>query len=242
MHPHHAQDINGAMSEGIAMVFPLPQEEQARADLYALIARLLIAVPDASLLASLASADSISSQQADHPLDLAWEKLVLTASILDRHTIEDEFNQLFISAGNPKINPYASLYLSGFLNEKPLAALRSELAQLGLARIPGTTEMEDHLAVLCEIMRILISGGPAGRRHPVERQKLFFEKHLFSWAGRCLDDIRRVDSVHFYRQVADFALAFFSVESQAFEIESAEASANNVANLDSAAVMAGAGA
>jgi TorA maturation chaperone TorD len=226
MQADHAQDIADESRAAVAVPLPLSNEDQARADLYALIARLLIAPPDESLLAGLAGADSLSSQQADHPLDLAWEKLVLTAAILDQHAIRDEFSELFVSIGTPPINPYASLYLSGFMNEKPLAALRMELAQLGLARAPGVGELEDHLAALCEIMRMLIAGGPGLARHSVRRQKLFYEKHIAPWVDRCLDDIGTAAGANFYRQVAEFARAFFAVESQAFDIEEACADAH----------------
>jgi len=202
---------------------PLSLEDQARADLYALIARLLIAAPDASLLACLAAADPLNSLETACPLDLAWEKLVLTAGIMDADAIRDEFDALFISAGTPQINPYASLYLAGFLNEKPLAALRAELAQLGLARIAGVGEMEDHLAALCETMRVMIAGEAGAARHSLSRQKQFFEKHIAPWSSRCFDDIRLIDGANFYRQLADFSQEFFSVEAQAFDMEEAGA-------------------
>lgn len=199
----------------------LPPEDLARADFYALIAHLLFAPPDAALLAGLAASDALCAEQTDHPLDLAWEKLVLTPSIIDEHAVRAEFNALFISIGTPQINPYASLYLSGFLNEKPLAALRGELAQLGLARRTGVGEMEDHLAALCESMRILITGGADGQPHTLQRQKLFFKNHIAPWVERCLDDIRAAPEANFYRLVADFAQAFFNVEAQAFDIADA---------------------
>jgi TorA maturation chaperone TorD len=220
MQSDRAEDIDDGSCAVAVTESYLSEEDQARADLYALIARLLIAAPDGDLLAGLANADSLSSQQADHPLDLSWEKLVLTAGVLDRYAIQEEFNELFISIGTPKINPYASLYLSGFVNEKPLAALRTELAQLGLARARGAGEMEDHLAALCETMRLLIIGGPGGTQHSVRRQKLFFEKYIAPWVERCLDDISAAGS-DFYRTVAEFARAFFTVELQAFEMEEA---------------------
>jgi TorA maturation chaperone TorD len=221
MQSRRIEDTDKAARAVATVNFHLSQEDQARADLYALIARLLIAAPDHTLLANLAAADSLTCEQTDHPLDLAWEKLILTAGILDVHAIREEYNNLFISIGNPKINPYASLYLSGFMNEKPLAALRSELAQLGLARAPGVGELEDHLAALCEIMRVMITGGPGLKRNSIQSQKLFYEKHIAPWVDRCLDDIAAVPGVNFYRQVAEFARAFFAVELQAFEIEEA---------------------
>lgn len=67
-----------------------------------MIARLLIAPPDAQLLTTLASADSLPSMQTDNPPGLAREKLVLTAGIMDIRAIEEDFNALFISVGTPK--------------------------------------------------------------------------------------------------------------------------------------------
>lgn len=203
----------------MAASLPLHAEEQARADLYALLARLLLAAPDAALLGRLAAADAICGEQSGHPLDLAWEKLVLAASVLDAAAAADEFAALFIGTGNPQLDPYGSMYLAGFLNEKPLAALRSDLAAMGLARATGAGEMEDHLGVLCETMRLMIAGGQGALRQPLERQRQFFETHIAPWQARCLADIRRADGANFYRLVADFAEAFFDVEAEAFELE-----------------------
>lgn len=211
-----------------SMSLPLTQEDQARADLYALCASLLLKAPDASLLSALGSADSLRSQQEDQPLDHAWEKLVLAAGLVNADAVREEFDALFISVGAPPVNPYASHYLSGFMHEKPLAALRDELRALGLARVRGVGESEDHLGALCEVMRILIAGTPGAPspsrtlQRPLETQKSFFIRHVSPWQERCLDDIRQAGCASFYRHVADFASAFFEVEFQAFEMEDDE--------------------
>ena len=192
-------------------------EEQARADMYALIARMLHAAPDASMLSTLAQADALAAGQAGHPLDRAWERLVLAAGVMDARALDDEFNALFISVGTPALNPYASLYLTGFINEKPLAALRDDLARLGLGRAPGQREMEDHLAALCEAMRLMISGAAV----PLARQRRFFDTHIAPWYRRCLHDIRSAPAANFYRLVADFALAFLDIEAEAFALDNA---------------------
>lgn len=201
----------------------VPQEEQARADFYALVSRLLLAPPDAALLDRLAGADSLGAGQSDHPLDLAWEELVLAARLLHADAVRDEFEALFVSVGKPVVDPYASPYLSGFMMEKPLAALRDELAELGLARRADSGELEDHLGALCEVMRLLIAGAPGLAPQPLGRQKRFFERHLASWYERCLDDIRGAGDANFYRHVANFIQAFFEVEAEAFDMEEEEA-------------------
>ena len=195
---------------------PVEPEEQARADMYALLARMWHAAPDAPMLSTLAGADAIVAGQPGHPLDRAWERLVLAAGVMDAAALAAEFNALFISVGTPKLNPYASLYLTGFINEKPLAALRDDLARLGLGRAPGRREMEDHLAALCEAMRLMITGTT-----PLARQRQFFDTHLAPWYRRCLHDIRAAPEANFYCLVADFSQAFLDVEADAFALDDA---------------------
>jgi TorA maturation chaperone TorD len=206
----------------VAVPLPLPQEEQARADIYGLIARLLLAPPDDALLASLAGADAIVSFDSDQPLDRAWRRLSLAAREISGAAVRDEFSELFVSTSIPKINPYGSLYLAGFLHEKPLAALRTDLAGLGLARRSGALETEDHLGALCETMRRMILGAQDAPRQPLARQQEFFEVHIVTWSGGCLDHLRQVDGARFYGSVADFIAAYFDIEREAFEVASEE--------------------
>lgn len=200
---------------------PLPQEEQARADLYALIARLLLAPPDSALLASLGDAADDGPARDDHPFDLAWRQLAAAARAASADAVREEFDALFISIGVPRLNPFASLYLAGFLNEKPLAALRTDLARLGLARMQGVAEMEDHLGALCETMRILIiggHGGHGGQRQPLAVQQAFFDTHIAPWSARCLGELRAAEGADFYARVAALAAAFLLIEGEAFEV------------------------
>jgi len=200
----------------------LPAEEQARADLYALVATLLFRAPDAPILAALAGAPPLASTAGDNPLDDGWRALVDAARSADPAAVSEEFDALFVSIGTPPLNPYASHYLTGFMMERPLAALREDLAQLGLARAAGVGEPEDHLAALCEAMRAMIAGLPGHRGGlPLARQRRFFRDHIAPWYGRCLDDIRDAQAAAFYRHAAVFARAFLDIEFQAFEIEDA---------------------
>ncbi|HZX26209.1 MAG TPA: molecular chaperone TorD family protein [Telluria sp.] len=192
-------------------------EEQGRADLYALLARLLFAPPDAYLLQQLAAAPVRAG--ATQPLELAWSALARSCASTHAADAAAEFDALFVSIDAPRVSPYASVYLTGFLNEKPLVALRDDLARLGLARRRGAGEMEDHLGALCDAMRLLIAGGASRRPQPLAVQCAFFEAHLAPWYARCLNDLRSVPEARFYRLVADLAEAFFDVEALAFELE-----------------------
>lgn len=179
------------------------QEELGRADVYALLAALLLG-PDAQLIASLAALPRNEALQ-DEP-ELAWDELLAAAQRCGPQALQ-EYDALFIAAGTPRLNPYQCYYLAGWLMDKPLAALREDLRRLGLARAPGATELEDHLGALCETMRVLIA---SGRSAAVQQE--FFERHLAGWSARCLQDIATAPGADFYRAVAAVAQTFFEQE------------------------------
>lgn len=206
-----------AVPEVAPISLALADEDQARADFYALLARLLLAPADAGLLAALASAEPISAS-GEFALEEAWLALTQAASVIDAPAVADEFSALFESIGNPLINPNASVYITGHLNDVPLAELRQELARLGLARAPGVGEFEDHLGALCETMRVLVEGRPGLPRRPLAVQKVFFETHIRPWYAACLADIDGAEAANFYRVVARVADAFLSIEAQAFAV------------------------
>ena len=197
---------------------PPSGEDQARADLYALLSRLLLAAPDAALLDALASSDPILAEGGDPALERAWDQLTVASGVMDATVVHDEFTALFISIGTPPVDPYGSRYIAGFMNDTPLAHLREDLARLGLARIQGRGEFEDHLGALCETMRVLVAGAPGIRRQPLDVQQKFFEAHLGSWCMRALDDIANADGANYYRLVARFAQAFLAIEAESFAV------------------------
>jgi len=200
---------------------PLGGEDQARADFYALLARLLLAPPDGGLLAALAQAEPVSAA-GEFALEDAWLTLTQAASVVDAGAAADEFALLFLSTGNPLLNPFGSFYLTGHLNDVPLVQLRHDLARLRLARAPGAGESEDHLGALCETMRVLVQGAPGIARQPLLAQKQFFDAHIRPWYAACLADIANAEGANFYRVVAAVADAFLSIEAQAFSVLDAD--------------------
>lgn len=200
-------------------VKPLSGEDQARADLYALLARLFLAPPDAALLDALSASEPILAQGGDLALEQAWERLSMASSVMDAQAVQDEFDALFVAIGTPLINPYGSRYIAGFINDTPLAELRTDLARLGLARVRGAGEFEDHIGALCETMRVLVGGAPGVRPQPVEQQRYFFEVHIAPWYERAMHDIAGADGANYYRLVARLAEAFLAIEADAFTVE-----------------------
>ena len=189
-------------------------EELARAQLYSLLGALLLSAPSPQLIRLLAEADTLQSPDHAGPLETAWEEVVLAARIMEADAIRDEYDSLFTATGTPLLNPHASLYLSGFMMDHPLATLREDLRALGLARQPGSLELEDHLGALCEVMALLIS-----QERSLATQRRFFERHIASWATACTDDMRQAQGANFYRLLASLIDAYLAVELEAFAME-----------------------
>lgn len=179
--------------------------EQERADLYGLLAALLLG-PDPGLVRALAALPR--SGAPEDAFASSWDSL-LDAAQRRGDAVLEEFDTLFVAPGTPRVNPYQCFYLDGWLMDKPLAQLRDELRALGLQRAPGATELEDHLGALCETMRVLITAG-----RPREVQQRFFARNLAGWTPRCLHDIASAPGADFYRAFAAFAQAFLELESE----------------------------
>jgi TorA maturation chaperone TorD len=130
-------------------------------------------------------------------------------------SVAREYFDLFIGTGRGELLPYGSYYLTGFLNERPLARLRADLEALGIERAAETAEPEDHAAILCEIMAGLIGGQ---FRAPLDRQLQFQEKHLAPWIGRFFADLEAAKAAVFYRPVGTIGRLFIDIETQAFAL------------------------
>ena len=146
-----------------------------------------------------------------------WQQLVAASRALSDAAIAQEFDRLFGGVGKPEVFLYGSHYLSGFLNEKPLARLRTDLQQLGLARDDTMPETEDHVAYLLEVMRYLIAGDDVAVCN-LTSQREFFSTHLQPWVLQLCDALAAQPQARFYAAVAHFTRAFVSVETQGFDM------------------------
>lgn len=197
-----------------AMNTPAAPEDQARADLYALIASLFYGPPEAKLLAAIAKSLP-PGEEADAALASAWRELQKAAAQADPEAVRCEYDALFVSVGQAPVMLYGSYYQAGFLHEQPLVRLRDELARLGFARKPGTVEPEDHISALCDMMRMLIiEGGPSA----VAAQQDFFGRFLRPWYSRLMAEIDKAQEADFYRIVGRFAQTVLDIETQSLEI------------------------
>lgn len=189
-------------------------EDRVRGNVYALLGHLLAAPPDEALLETLAAIDPAPAGQT--LLTAAWQMLGHAAARAAPAQLLDEYQALFIGLGRGEIVPYGSWYLTGFLMERPLAALRDELRTLGIERQAGVNEPEDHAGALCDCMALMIGGEDPV---PVERQAQFFARHMEPWMGRFFRDLQQADSARFYRAVGQLGEQFMEVEKQAFGLD-----------------------
>jgi TorA maturation chaperone TorD len=197
------------MSEALRFVAP---EEQARGNFYALLARLLYAPPDEGLLKALATADELDAE--DETLAARWRELIAAAAVTEPEAVRWEYDAAFIGAGKAPVTLYATAYSLRYTNETPLAALRADLAALGLARRGAAGEPEDHIAALCDVMRHVISDP----QRPLDEQQRFFDRWIRPNYEPLCAAIEKSELTSFYRVVARLAKTFFSLEQAAFEM------------------------
>jgi TorA maturation chaperone TorD len=191
-------------------------EETARAEVYGLLAALYYGAPSAELHQNLRVAVT-EAPAAGALLESSWGELVAAAREQSLADIGQECDALFGGVGKPEVYLFGSHYLSGFLNEKPLAALRTDIAALGLARDEAMPETEDHVAYLCEVMRYLIAGDDMEVAN-LTRQREFFARHVQPWLPMMCEAIKQHPKARFYRALAAFTQTFISVEAQGFDM------------------------
>lgn len=192
------------------------EEETARAEVYGLLAALYYAAPSAELHENLRIAVT-EAPAAGAMLESSWGELVAAARDRSLADISQEYDALFGGIGKPEVYLFGSHYLSGFLNEKPLAALRNDIAALGLGRDESMPETEDHVAYVCEVMRYLIAGDDVAVAN-LTRQREFFTRHLQTWVPAMCEVLMQHPKAGFYRALAAFTQAFISVEAQGFDM------------------------
>ena len=195
-----------------APVAIVTEEDQLRANLYDFLAALLAGPPSADLLAKTAG---LSGDDSD--LGRAMNAMARVAAVTKARAAESEFNTLFIGVGRGELLPYASFYLTGFLNEKPLALLRRDMTGLRIARAPNVFEPEDNIASLMEMMAGMILGR-FGAPVAADRQVAFYNKHIGPWAAHFFSDLEAAKNSVFYASVGAAGRAFMAIEREAFRM------------------------
>ncbi|HEY7609335.1 MAG TPA: molecular chaperone TorD family protein [Alphaproteobacteria bacterium] len=188
-------------------------EERTRADCYRLLGRLLAAPPSAELL------DAVGRMLGGQgTFGSAIDALAQAARGTDAEAASREYHDLFIGLARGELVPFASYYRTGFLYDKPLAKLRTDMERFGIAATDNASDPEDHIASIAEMMGGLIVGAfgaPAG----LAVQKQFFNTHLAPWAPRFFADLEKAEAARFYRPVGRVGRLLCSIEAEAFALE-----------------------
>jgi TorA maturation chaperone TorD len=186
-------------------------EDEARAGIYGLIARLFYAPPDAGTLGYILHADAF---EGDGDIAVAWRNLADACRVAFPVAIENEHTELFVGTGKSEVTPYLTHYVIKFATDNPLVELRRQLIRWGMGRRESAHEPEDHIAGICETMRFAI----AVQHRSLEEQKTFFERFLYRGAIPFCDAVKGSAKASFYRLVAQFTREFLELEHKAFDM------------------------
>ncbi|MEL6978653.1 MAG: molecular chaperone TorD family protein [Pseudomonadota bacterium] len=191
-------------------------EERLRAEFYEFLASLLARPPSPETLRGLTT---LEGDETD--LGKAVKTLARVASRVTPEAAEREFHDLFIGLGRGELLPYASVYMTGFLNEKPLAKLRDDMSRLRISRADDVFEPEDNAASLFDMMAGLIRGRFTGQPAPLAEQQAFFAAHMGSWMAHFFADLEGAKRSVLYAPVGAVGKAFIEIEREAFRMEGA---------------------
>jgi len=190
----------------------LAGEDVMRAHVYRLLAGFLARPPTED---DLKRVRLVEGNKTD--FGKAFEVFAHLCNQSGAEAVKAEYHDLFIGVGRGELLPYASYYLTGFLNEKPLAKLRNDMMELGVEKVSSNSDPEDHIAAILEIMAGLIVGDFATPAE-LEDQKEFFQEHINSWAGHFFNDLASAKSSVVYASLADLGRQFLEIEETAFQM------------------------
>ena len=189
----------------------LQPEDDARAGIYGLVARLFYAPPDAQTLGTILHANAF---EGSGNLAIAWHNLAEACRTAYPVVLENEHTELFVGTGKAEVTPYLTHYVIKYATDNPLVELRQQLIRWGLGRREDANEPEDHIAGICEAMRFAI----AVQHRPLDEQKAFFDQFLYRGAIAFCNAVTASTKGSFYRLVAAFGREFFELEREAFEM------------------------
>ena len=221
----------------------LEAEDLARARWYSFFSRWFLAPPDQQALdvflepvagpaadplpPATAAASSTAASAADSSppststwLESSWEAFAAAVSRESLDDIRTAYDETFISVGEAPVSLHASVYLTGFANERPLAEVRQWLAEQGIQSSRAGLLTEDHLGLLCEAMAwIIVGNGSDDRGDTDDAQRHLFLNYISTVCDDFCHRLSETPGAGIYRELGHLFAAFCAVERQAFEIE-----------------------
>ena len=199
-----------------------------RAGYYGLFVSLLWREPSGDLLTALGHdiETRVAGAQGLHAqLAAGWREIAAFVARVPAsgraEVVADEYVRLFLWPHGAPLQPYESYYLTGRVLDRPLAALRGDLAELGIAREPDYGEPEDFLAFELDVMRRLVdrqarAGDADAEAAVVAREAAFLKRHLLVWGPAAARDMAAAPHAAFYRGVGRLLEGFLDLERESF--------------------------
>jgi hypothetical protein len=157
-------------------------------------------------------------RQASWRCDPAWPRSRgPCASRRQRERREDRARVfgLFIGLGRGELLPYGPYYLTGFLNERPLARLREALSKRTALNAPNDSW---NLRITPPSSRRSWLHWPAVHSRPRPGCSSGFFKGISPMIGRFFADLERADSAEFHRQAGTAGRLFMEIETNTFAV------------------------
>lgn len=198
------------MAEGLLSKTAISEVDQLRVNMYRLLARGLASPADQQFLDVLTALEGDESELGSALADLADAARNTAVS-----KAREDYQDLFIGIGRGELLPFGSYYLTGFLNEKPLARLRNDMIALGIERDPSVKEPEDHAGALMDMMAGLIDGSFSSAQS-LQVQHDFFRKHINNWMPHFFRDLQSAKHAGMLRPLGRIGELFLKIEEEAF--------------------------
>ena len=139
------------------------------------------------------------------------------------HTLEIEYNRLFVGPGRPQASPYESVYRDprGLVMGPAVQDVERRYAEAGLALAPDHHDLPDHVATELGFMAYLSMQEAEAQGEDLlawlHRERTFLRDHLTVWLPRFCQQVQEVSRHPFYAALAELATTFVSLDAQRIE-------------------------
>lgn len=153
--------------------------------------------PTACELASIHQFFRLPDWQVDWQCPITPETQEKIQQGLEKTTLQNEYQALFIGPNELIAPPWASVYLDpeSVVFGQSLIQLREFLQQHRIEFVSNTNEPEDHIGLMLMLAAYLAENRP-------EQLPAFLGLHLLSWSERYLELLSQTDSL-FYQGLAE---------------------------------------
>ena len=218
----HPQSLTQLEPVPITLQQPIAPEDQARAEFYALLARLFAGAPGRAAARGARRVGAVARRRRQSARRRRGTASSSRAGPWTPRRRSRSTPTSSSASGAARCDLHASHWIAEATAERPLVGRARRPGAAG-ARAPrgGSTLYEDHLAALCETMRILIAGDRRPRAGvDCRRSARFSTRRIAPWVYRLLQcNIAKCTLLITTVRVAQFTSLFMAVERDSFAID-----------------------